>query len=156
MSICVDYRKLNEVATFDAFPMPQVDDVVEKIRQEKYILTLDLTKGYWQIPMAIQHREKKAVGMPWGLFQFRRMPFRLHGAAALFQRLMDRILAPHQSYTSAYIYYIIIFSEDWVQPCHHLRAVLQELRHAGLTANSKKCALGREENHYLSFQVGQG
>lgn len=85
MRISVDYRTLNEVAIFYAFPMPQVDNMVEKIGQAKYISMLDLTKGYWQIPMAIQDGEKTMFGIPWGLFQFKRMPFGLHEASASFQ-----------------------------------------------------------------------
>lgn len=73
MRICVDYRKVNEVATFDAFPMPQIDDMIEKIGQAKYISMLDLTKGYWQISMASQNREKTAFSTSLGLFQFKRI-----------------------------------------------------------------------------------
>lgn len=55
--LCIEYHKINEITTFDAFPMPQVDDMLEKVDQAQYISTLDLTKGYWQIPMAAVDRE---------------------------------------------------------------------------------------------------
>lgn len=110
--VCVDFRKVNEVAVFDAFPVSQREEMIEKIGQAKYISTLDLMKGYWQIPMNTVDKEKTAFGTPWGLFQFKCMLFGLHRAAASFQHLTDRTLAPHQEYASAYIDDIIIFSSS--------------------------------------------
>ncbi|CAJ0960675.1 unnamed protein product [Ranitomeya imitator] len=57
---CNDYRKLNEVSKFDAYPMPRVDELIERLGPARYITTLDLTKGYWQIPMAQEAKEKTA------------------------------------------------------------------------------------------------
>ena len=64
---CVDYRKLNQVSKFDAYPMPRVEEVLDKIGAVKYISTLDLAKGYWQIPMARASKEKTAFTTPFGL-----------------------------------------------------------------------------------------
>ncbi|KYO27729.1 hypothetical protein Y1Q_0005283 [Alligator mississippiensis] len=154
LHICIDYRKLNALTRFDAFPMPHVTHLVEKIGEAQYITTLDLAKGYWQIPMRSTDCAKTAFGTPWGLFKFTRMPFGLNGVAATFQRLMDNLLAPHAAYAVAYIDDIIIFSASWQQHLQDLRPVLGELRAAGLTANPKKCKLAGKETAYLGFQVG--
>lgn len=111
--VSVGFRKVNEVAAFDAFPMPQVEEMLEKTSQAKYISTLDLMKGYWQIPMNTVDKDKTAFGTPWGLFQFKCMPFGLHGTAVSFQSSMDKALSPHQDYAPAYIDDIIIFSSSW-------------------------------------------
>ena len=66
---CVDYRKLNRVSKFDAYPMPRVEEVLDNVGAAKYISTLDLAKGYWQIPMARYSREKMAFTTPFGLFE---------------------------------------------------------------------------------------
>jgi len=55
---CVDYRKVNQVAEFDAYPMPRVKDVLEEVGPAKYITTLDLARGYWQVLMADESKEK--------------------------------------------------------------------------------------------------
>lgn len=68
---------------------------------------------------------------------------------------MDTIFASHQNYASVYID-DIIFSENWTHHQQHLKAILQELRAATLTANLKKCGFGQEETQYLGFQIGQG
>lgn len=93
LRICIDFRKLNSVSEFDAYPMPRVDDLLEKIGAAKYINTLDLCKGYWQVPLEKSSRQYTAFRTPpAGLFQFTVMPFGLHGAPATFQRLMDQVL----------------------------------------------------------------
>lgn len=89
---CLDFRKLNAVSKFDAYPMPRIDELVERIGQAKYITTLDLCKGYWQVPLAQESREYTAFRTPLGLFHFTTMPFGLHGAPATFQQLMDTVL----------------------------------------------------------------
>lgn len=83
--------------------MPRISELLEKLGKAKYISTMDLTKGYWQIPLEHKSREYTAFATPLGLFQFVKMLFGLHGAAATFQRLMDKILTPHQAYAATYI-----------------------------------------------------
>ncbi|XP_057201512.1 uncharacterized protein LOC130561305 [Triplophysa rosa] len=153
---CVDYRKVNAVSKFDAYPMPRIDELLDRLGTARFFSTLDLTKGYWQIPLSPVSKEKTAFTTPFGLHQFVTLPFGLFGAPATFQRLMDRILRPHATYAAAYLDDIIIYSNDWQRHMEHLRAVLGTLRETGLTANPKKCAVGRVEVRYLGFHLGHG
>lgn len=86
--LCIDFRKVNEIAKLDAYPMPQVAETLEKTGQAQYMSTLDPTKGYWQILLQ-EAQEKMAFDILWGLFEFKRTPFGLHGTTTIFQRLMD-------------------------------------------------------------------
>ena len=156
LRFCNDFRKLNEVSRFDSYPMPRTDEMIERLGPARYISTLDLTKGYWQVPLTDRAKAKTAFSTPQGLFQYTMMPFGLHGAPATFQRLMDRVLRPHHAYSSAYIDDVIIFSETWDVHLRHLEAVLGALRQAGLTANAKKCQLGLTETSYLGHTIGRG
>ncbi len=153
---CVDYRKVNAVSKFDAYPMPRVDELLDRLGTARIYSTLDLTKGYWQIPLSPLSKEKSAFTTPFGLHQFVTLPFGLFGAPAAFQRLMDKILRPHTAYAAAYLDDIIIYSQDGQQHMVHLREVLRALRGVGLTANPKKCAIGRVEVRYLGFHLGHG
>ncbi len=153
---CVDHRKVNAVSKFDAYPMPRVDELLDRLGTARFYSTLDLTKGYWQIPLSPLSKEKSAFTTPFGLHQFITLPFGLFGAPATFQRLMDKILRPHTAYAAAYLDDIIIYSQDWQRHMVHLREVLRALRGAGLTANPKKCAIGRVEVRYLGFHLGHG
>jgi hypothetical protein len=136
--------------------MPRVDELIERLGPARYLSTLDLTKGYWQVPLTPSSREKTAFATPGGLFQYTVLPFGVHGAPATFQRMMDQVLRPHCSYAAAYIDDIIIHSASWDEHVRHVRAVLNGLRAAGLTANPAKCRLGREETAYLGYRVGRG
>ena len=153
---CNDFRRLNEVLVFDAYPMLRVDDLIERLGPARYLTTLDLTKGYWQVPLSRTAREKMVFATPGGLYQYTVLPFGIHGAPATFQRMMDQLLRPHQAYAAAYIDDIIIHSASWDVHLRQLRAVLGELRRAGLTANPAKCRLGLEEASYLGYRVGRG
>ena len=110
--ICVDYRKLKAVTKFDAYPMPQSDELLDNIGQSKYLTTLDLAKGYWQVPMAEEDKGKTAFSSPLGLLQFTTMPFGLSGALATFQRLMDQVLRGTEAYAVVYLDDIIIYGDS--------------------------------------------
>lgn len=83
---CNDFRKLNEVSQFDSYPMPRVDELIVRLGRARYISTLDLTKGYWQVPLSPQDKQKTAFR------HYRVLPLGLHGAPATFQRPMDIVL----------------------------------------------------------------
>ena len=78
LRFCVDFRKLNQAARFDTYPMLLIDKVFESVGSSAVVTTLDLASGYWQIPMAPESRHKTAFTMPFGLFEFEVMPFGLH------------------------------------------------------------------------------
>ncbi|XP_041421806.1 uncharacterized protein LOC121394536 [Xenopus laevis] len=153
---CVDFRKINLISKFDSYPMPRIDELIDQLGGAKFISTIDLSKGYWQIPLDPESREKTAFATSQGLFQFVTMPFGLHGAPATFQRLMDRILRGHDSYCSAYLDDVVIFSPDWQSHLRHLDTVVSLIKSAGLTINPKKCALGFTETRYLGYILGNG
>ena len=102
LRFCVDYRKLNSRSQADAYPMPRMDELIDQLGKAKYVTTLDLTRGYWQVPEAEKAREKTAFVTPSGLYQFRVMPFGLQGAPATFQRMMDQLLRGLNGYAAAY------------------------------------------------------
>lgn len=77
--LCVDYRKLNVITEEDRYQMPRVDELVERIGSACFITTLDLTKGYYQVPLAKSDQMKTAFVSPQGKFEYTRMPFGLKG-----------------------------------------------------------------------------
>ncbi len=136
LRFCVDFRYLNSVSRFDSYPTPRIDELVDRLGKAKWITTIDLCKGYWQVPLSVQSKELTAFRTPWGLFQFSVMPFGLHGAPATFQRLMDWVLSGLGDYVAAYLDDIIIYSSSWEQHLQHLKNVLQRIQEAGLSINS--------------------
>ena len=83
MKMCVDYRRLNSVTKVEAYPMPRVDELID--RWERLNIspcTLDLTKGYWHVPVAAKDRCKTAFITPSGFYEFKVMPFGLSRGGA--------------------------------------------------------------------------
>ena len=83
--------------------MPNINDMLDSIGQSSFITTLDLVKGYWEVPMKNYDKEKTAFSSPLGLLQFTVMPFGLSSVPAMFQRLMDEVLGGLQDIAGAYL-----------------------------------------------------
>lgn len=156
LRFCLDFRKLNSISKFDPYPMPRVDELVERLGKAKYLSTLDLCKGYWQVPLKPECKEFTAFRTPFGHFHFCVLPFGLHGAPATFQRMMDQLLHGTEDYAAAYLDDIIIFSHSWEEHQKHLKDVLTRIKTAGLTIRPDKCALAKSETQYLGFVLGHG
>lgn len=149
-------RQLNAVSTFDAYPISRIEALLHQVGQACYLSTLDLAEGYWQIPPWDTYKEKTAFSSPSGLYHFRKMPFGLHGEAATFQQLMDKVLQLVSTFNLAYIEDTIIFNKTWEEHFSHLRGLLYRLQENGLTANPHKCHLERILVKYLGYIVGRG
>ncbi|XP_069502965.1 uncharacterized protein [Ambystoma mexicanum] len=153
---CMDFRKLNEISKFDAYPMSRIEDLLNNLGKAKFLTTIDLTKGYWQVPLSAADKEKTAFATPTGLYQFTVLPFGLHGAPATFQRLMNHLIKGHEGYVGAYLDDIIVYSKTWQEHMIHLRKLLVTLKEAGLHVNPKKTHIAEFHTKYLGYYVGQG
>ena len=69
--LCIDYRRLNSLSKADAYPMPRIEELIDGLGKAKYLSTLDLAKGYWQVPVAEEDQLKTAFTTPFGLFEFK-------------------------------------------------------------------------------------
>ena len=153
---CVDYRHLNAKTVFDATPMPRVDELIDKVGGAKFITTIDLSKGYWQIKLAEEAKKKSAFVTPFGSFRFKVMPFGMSCAGATFMRLMRNVLQGAEEYCDSYIDDIVIHSNTFDQHYEHLKDVLERLTKAGLTAKPSKCSVGECQSRYLGYIIGNG
>jgi transposase InsO family protein len=154
----VDFRKVNSVSKVDAYPIPYMSSILDKLRAGKYVTTLDLEKGYWQVELHPSSKEITAFTVPGrGLFHFNVMPFGLHSAGATFQRLMDRVLGPElEPHCFAYLDDIVVVSQSFEEHLEHVREVFRRLRNAGLRINTEKCHFVKFQLKFLGYIVGGG
>lgn len=153
---CVDYRKLNAVTVSDQFPLPRIDELIERLGRAKYISVLDMNKGYWQVCLDEDASVKSAFVTHLGLYQFKTMPFGLKNAPMTFQRLINTLLHGLNEFSCAYLDDVAIFSHTWSEHLDHLSQVLTRIRDAGLTIKVSKCQFALAEVSYLGHRVGGG
>ena len=120
---CVDFRRLNTIPKKDVYPLPRIEDILDTLGRARYFTTLDLSAGYWQIPLDQSAKEKTAFTTHCGLFEFNRMPFGLCNAPSTFQRLMQTVLTGLEDKTCfVYIDDILVCSRTFEEHVRHLKA----------------------------------
>ena len=154
--VCVDYRKLNAVTTPIPFYMPRIEEVLEATGQATVISKMDLSKGYYQVKVCPEDRDKTTFVCHRGKFKFTRMPFGVCNAPAIFQTLMEKVLHGLNDFCKVYMDDLIIFSNNWKEHMTHVRKVLVALKEAGLTANPTKCEWGGQQLQFLGHVIGSG
>lgn len=154
--LCVDYRALNNKTKKEHYPLPLIDDQLDRLAGNSLFVSLDLASGYYQIPVEANSQDKTAFVTPDGQYQFKRMPFGLTNAPSVFQRAMNKILSK-LDYTLVYMDDVLIPSRSFDQGMRRLGEVLQIVKDAGLTLKIKKCSFFCTELEFLGFHVsGEG
>ncbi|GFU82942.1 retrovirus-related Pol polyprotein from transposon 17.6 [Trichonephila clavipes] len=125
---CIDYRRLNKVTRTQFFPLPNIEELLEKVSAAKYISILDLTRGYWQIPLSPRAQS----------------------------RLMANLLRNCEDFAVPYLDDIAIFSLAWDDHLKHLKDVFDHLRSAKLHIKPSKCQFSHAYVKYLGHLVSLG
>jgi len=117
---CGDFRQLNHATQPDRYPIPHLQDITSRLSGSVVFSKVDLVKAFHQIPVAPEDIAKTAITTPFGLYEFKRMPFRLRNAAQSFQRLMD-ILLRDCDFVIAYMDDILVFSASPEEHIVHIK-----------------------------------
>ena len=151
---CVDFWRLNAVTKKDVYPLARIDDILDTLGESKFFSSLDLASGYWQVELDPESRQKSAFTTYCGLFEFVRMPFGLCNVPAMFQRLMQKVLAELEWRTCfVYLDDILVASRSFDEHLQHLHKVFTRLRDAGLRLKPRKCSLLRDEVPFLGHII---
>lgn len=150
---CIDFRAINRYTVFDAEPIPDMEDIFVRLSNCKYITKIDLTKGYWQMPLVESAKKYTAFQTPLGLFQFRVLPFGMVCASASFSRMMRKLLEGLDCVEN-FIDDIIVYNMEFDQHLVVLKELFTRLRNANLTAKPSKCFIAFESVDCLGHVVG--
>ena len=124
--VCIDYRKLNAATKKDHFPLPFIDQILDRLAGQTYFCFLDGYSGYNQIAIHLDDQEKMTFTCPFGTFAFRRMPFGLCNAPATFQRCMTAIFFDFLGDSlDVFMDDFSIFGDDFDSCLAHLTKILE-------------------------------
>ncbi|WJZ98605.1 hypothetical protein VitviT2T_017117 [Vitis vinifera] len=138
--VCIDYMRLNLVTRKDHFPLPFMDQVLERVSGHPFYCFLDGYSGYFQIEIDLEDQEKTTFTCPFGTFVYRRMPFGLCNAPATFQRCMLSIFSDMvERIMEVFMDDITVYGSSYEECLLHLEAVLHRCIKKDLVLNWEKC-----------------
>jgi hypothetical protein len=149
----VDYRALDERTVKDKFPIPVVEELLDKLCGTCFS-KIDLQLGYHQVLMHANDVVKTTFQMHQGLFEFLVMPFGLTNASATFQALMSDVLRLYlHRFVLVFFDDILVYSRSWSEHLQHVRLVLTTLKEHRLFMKRAKCAYGYTEISYFGHVI---
>jgi hypothetical protein len=140
--VCIDYRKLNKETRKDHFPLPFIDQMLERLAGHRYYCFLDGYSGYNQIAIAPEDQEKTTFTCPFGTFAYRRMPFGLCNAPATFQRCMMSIFSDMvERFIEVFMDDFSVYGSNFDECLNHLQIVLKRCKDCNLSAELGKSVI---------------
>ena len=156
MRMCIDYRALNKITIKNKYPLPRIDELLDRSLGAKYFSKIDLRSGYWQVRIADEDVPKTAFRTRYGHYEFLVMPFGLTNAPATFMHLMQQTFRKHlDDFVIVFLDDVLIFSKTKEEHEQHLRIVLQTLRDKQLYAKLSKCEFFKSEIGFLGHIINQ-
>ena len=147
---CQDFRKLNAMTKKDAFPLPLISSCYDSLQGNKYMSSLDLASGYWQLEIAPEDREKTAFITKYGLYEYVRMSMGLCNAPSTFQRAMNLVLRGLTwKSVLAFLDDVMVLGRTFDEHLENLQEVFERFQHHNLKLKPKKCALFQIETKFL-------
>ncbi|GBE80968.1 Transposon Tf2-12 polyprotein [Sparassis crispa] len=155
LRLCVDYRGLNSMTKKNRYPLPLIDDLLDRVQGCKVFSVLDLKNAFNHVRIKAGDEWKTAFRTHLGLFEYTVMPFGLTNAPSTFQAFIQDTLRDLLDVVCVvYIDDILIFSRTQEEHDRHVQLVLEHLHNAGLYANTKKCEFDKSEVEFLGYLLG--
>ncbi|GKE43564.1 putative nucleotidyltransferase, ribonuclease H, partial [Tanacetum coccineum] len=152
--VCIDYRKLNDATRKDHFPLPFIDQMLERLCGNEYYCFLDGFSGFFQIPIAPKDQEKTTFTCPYGTFAYRRMPFGLCNAPATFQRCMTAIFHDMvEDFMEVFMDEFSVFGNSFDCCLANLDRMLSRCEETNLVLNWEKCHFMVKEGIVLGHKI---
>jgi len=156
LRLCVDYRGLNKISVKNSYPLPLIDELLDRLHGVEYLSSIDLNSAYYQIRIADEDVPKTAFRCRYGSYEFKVMPFGLSNAPATFMRLMHDVFRDYEDvFIIIFLDDILVYSKTAEDHEKHLRLVFDKLREHQLYAKASKCKIGCDSLPFLGHVVGK-
>ncbi|KAI0993214.1 hypothetical protein K3495_g14970 [Podosphaera aphanis] len=139
LRMCMDYRWLNAMTTKDKYPVPNINDLLDKLRGAKYFRHLDIISAYNMIRIAPGHEWKTAFRTPDGCFEWLVMPFGLANSPPIWQSFIDQIFRDTSQGIVSYVDDFLIYAQSKQELHHRIVNVLNNLNKNNLFCKLSKC-----------------
>ena len=144
-----DFRELNKRIHRQPFPIPKIQDLLLKLEGFQWATSLDLNMGYYHIELSPFSKKLCTIVMPWGKYEYQRLPMGLCNSPDIFQEYMGELLGDLE-HVRAYIDDLLIISKGTYEDhLEKLEEVFRRLQDAGVKVNAVKTAFGKTELEYL-------
>ena len=154
--MCIDYRALNKATVMDRYPLPRIDELIDRLHGAQWFTKVDMAQGYHQLRVREEDVHKTAFRTRYGHFEFLVLPFGLCSVPASFMRLMHHIFDDLLDVcVIIFIDDVLIYSKTTEEHDKHVRMVLDRLREHSLYAKLSKCSFFQPEVEFLGFMVGR-
>ena len=152
--MCIDYRDLNSITIKNKYPLPNINQLLDRLSNAKWFSKLDLANGYHQLRIDPEDVKKTAFTTRYGMFEWLVVPFGLTNAPSVFMQLMQEVLAPFlDQFVIVYLDDILVYSANLDDHIKHVNQVLQTLRAKQLFAKQSKCSLFQSRIDFLGYVI---
>jgi len=156
--LCVDYRKLNKKIFKDRYPLPLIEEQLDKLQGSKIFSTIDLKDGFFHVPIEEKSCKYTAFIVPDGHYEFLKTPFGLCNSPAVFQRFINAVFREliAKRIVLTYLDDLIVLSCTEKEGLNNLRIVLNKASDHGLNVNWSKCRFLQRRIEYLGYIIEEG
>ncbi|XP_061390803.1 uncharacterized protein LOC133326139 [Musca vetustissima] len=150
--LCIDYRRINKVIVKDHYPLPLIEDQLDRLQNAVIFSTIDLRNGFFHVPVNEESRKYTSFVTHNGQYQFRKVPFGLSNSPAVFQRHINAIFRElnREGIALPYVDDVIIPASIYDEAVVNLQRILETCRDYGLDINLKKCSFLKRRIQFLA------
>lgn len=152
--LCLDARNLNKIIIPDRESTRPMDEILSKFNGCKCLSSLDLSSGYWQVPLDKESRKYTAFLFKNINYQFKVLPFGINNSVAIFNKCLNKVLGKgFESFMTLYVDDILVTSKSFDDHIKHLSLVFDKLLGAGMTIKASKSEFMKEKITYLGHVI---